>query len=461
MDVHVAAVGAAAGALRLQRSDVAVAWGARGGRGSVAVTAADEDALTLAWDAATRALAVTGLSPSSVDGLWWGTTSPPFADGPSHAYLAAALGLPEYAGGALLTGSPHAGMDALLGAWDAVAAGSARTALVVASEAPSPGLGSAHERAAGAGAAALLLTVRPGPAKLMHRRTQARPVLDRYRGSAERDVRDLYDARLAREQILAPQIGAIIDAMEACGDVTTWSLADLDGRTAAALAAQRDAPDAAAGVVALVGETGTAGPLLGALGALGTVGTVAPIAYGGGRATGVSIVVREPVPGAGAIGDALAGGRMVTYPEALRARGVLTASGDPVPMGVPPTSAAFVRGNGELLAFLGARCIDCGVISTPPSLHPTCINCGGAKLEPVPLARTGTVHTFVVNQAMPPPFVAPLPIAIVDLDDGARVKVQVVGDGSDLAVGCQVRMVLRRYALERGAPVYGFKAEVA
>jgi hypothetical protein len=35
---------------------------------------------------------------------------------------------------------------------------------------------------------------------------------------------------------------------------------------------------------------------------------------------------------------------------------------------------------------------------------------------------------------------------------------QVVGDGSDLEVGTGVELVLRRYALERGSPVYGFKA---
>jgi uncharacterized OB-fold protein len=111
-----------------------------------------------------------------------------------------------------------------------------------------------------------------------------------------------------------------------------------------------------------------------------------------------------------------------------------------------------------MLGLLGARCADCGTISTPPSIHPTCVSCGGTKLEPVALARRGTVHTFVVNQTMPAPFVAPLPIAVVDLDDGARVMLQVVGDGSGLEIGAPVELVLRRYAYERGVPVYGFKA---
>ena len=128
-------------------------------------------------------------------------------------------------------------------------------------------------------------------------------------------------------------------------------------------------------------------------------------------------------------------------------------------MGVPPESALFVRGADEMLGLLAGRCVDCGTISTPPSIHPTCINCGGPKLEPVQLARRGTVQTYVINHTMPAPFVAPLPIAVLDMEDGARLMLQVIGDGSDLSIGTPVQLVLRKYAHERGVPVYGFKAQ--
>jgi len=77
----------------------------------------------------------------------------------------------------------------------------------------------------------------------------------------------------------------------------------------------------------------------------------------------------------------------------------------------------------------------------------------------VALARHGRVHTFVVNQTMPAPFVAPLPIVVLDMDDGARLMLQAIGDGSDIEIGRQVVLVLRKYAHERGVPVYGFKAQ--
>jgi uncharacterized OB-fold protein len=235
------------------------------------------------------------------------------------------------------------------------------------------------------------------------------------------------------------------------------------------------APLVSAPVFAALGDTGAAAGVLGlihacAAGASGTgstsgtstgvggSGLFGTIGYGGGRATSIVVEAQRAVPGAVSV-DRLGTGRRVTYPEALRARGQLEPMEDPIPMGVPPGGAAFVRGNPEMLGLFGAHCRVCGTISTPPSIHPTCINCGASQLDVVALARRGRVQTFVVNQTMPPPFQAPLPLVILDLDDGARLMVQgSPADAPDLAVGDEVTLSLRRYALERGVPVYGYKA---
>ncbi len=459
--VRILSAGAATPALRLAGADVDAAWGRLAGRGRAAVCAPDEDVLTLAVEAATRALDAAGLDPVSIDGVWWGTSRPPFAEGPSHAVLAAAVGLSSRSGGALLSGSTHAGMEALLAAADAVAAGSAQVTLVVASDAMRPGLGTAFESRAGAGAAAVVLAAEGGTASLSARVTRTRPLLDRYRADGEATTRDLYDPRLFREEVFLPAVREVGEQLAAL-DVREWSLPDPDGRLGAVLARQLGggAPVSAA-VFAALGDTGAAAALLGGLGALDAAGIVALVGFGGGRATGVAVTVDAPVAGASTVAHALAGGRATTYPEVLRARGELVASGEIVPMGVPPGSASFVRGAEEMLGLLGARCADCGTINTPPSIHPACIACGATKFEVVSLARRGVVHTFVVNQTMPAPFVAPLPIAVIDLVDGARVMLQVIGDGDDLRIGSEVELVLRRYAYERGVPVYGFKARAA
>jgi hydroxymethylglutaryl-CoA synthase len=458
MTVRVLGVGAATPSLRLAASEVGAAWG-RGGRGQFAVCAPDEDTLTLAWEAATRALLAAGVEPPAVDGLYWGTSRPPFAEGPSYAFLASALGCGSSVTGALHAGSAHAGMEALGAGVDAVAAGTVRIALVIASDAVRPGPGTGFEARCGAGAAAFVVSAQGGGTATMGTRvSRTRPFLDRYRGDGEIDNRDLYDGRLFREEIFLPVVSDVVGELEPEG-VRAWSLPDPDGRLGATVAKRAGATVVpSADVYTAAGDTGAAAALFGGALALDTEGVVAIVGTGGGRTTGVIVHVEAPVAGAAAVADAFEGGRAASYAEVLRARGQLNPVGETIPMGVPPESAMFVRGADEMLGLLGGRCVDCGTISTPPSIHPHCINCGGPKLEPVALARTGVIHTFVVNQTMPAPFVAPLPIAVLDMDDGARLMLQAIGDGSDIEIGRSVELVLRKYAHERGVPVYGFKA---
>lgn len=458
-DVSIVGVGAALPELRLPAADVAAAWGRGGGRGQVAVCAADEDPLTLAWTAAVDALDAAGLAPGDVDGLWWGTTRAPFAEGPSWVHLAATLRLGDHAAGALLTGSTLAGRDALTAACDAVASGAAANALVIVSEALRPGPGTALETAGGAGAVAVVLRPDAGPARLAHRVHAWQPALDRYRGDLESDTRDVYDGRLFREEVFLP-LG--IEAVRRLGvdpGSTRWSLPDPDGRLGSALARKVGATAVvSAEVRKAVGDLGAAAFLAGAVPALLEPGPVATLAIGDGRAAGFVLDVTAPVPGAERAAAALAApGRPTTYASVLRSRAQLVPNGERVEMAVPPGSAMFVRDNEAILGLIGGRCIDCATVAFPPSVHPTCLTCGGDKFDPAPLGRTGTVQTFVVNQTMPAPFVAPLPLVCVDLDDGTRVMFQGIGDGTDLAIGGPVELVLRRYTVERGVPVYGWK----
>lgn len=473
--VAVLGVGAAAPSLRLAASDVAGAWGSGGGRGTVAVCDSDEDTLTLAWQAAVRALEAAGVEATALSGLWWGTTRPPFAEGPSHAFLSTALGLDAGATGMLCAGSPHAGMEALLAAWDALAAGHARIALVIASDALVPGAGTAGESTTGAGAAAFVLgALDPAgssgngsgaPARLVARATRVMAAVDRYRGDAERATGDVYDGRLFREEVFVPLLaaaGRALGAGEQGGPGVGWAIADPDGKLAPAVAKRLGGALVSSTIQATLGDTASAAALLGAIQGCADAeppAVVGLIAYGGGRATAVSLEVGRAVPGAGDVVATVGDGRRVSYVQAIRARGQLEPMSDPIPMGVPPAGAAFVRGNVEMLAFEGARCRTCGVISTPPSIHPRCTGCGGGELDVVRLARAGKVQTFVVNQTMPPPFQAPLPMVVIDLDDGARIMVQGSSvDADDLAIDDRVTLALRLYATERGIPVYGYKA---
>lgn len=470
MQVCISGVGVGIPSHRLSVADINAAWSRKGGRGQIAICGPDEDALTLAWSAANTAIAASGFDSDQIDGLWWGTTRPPFAEGPNHSILGATLSLRSNAVGCLTTGSHHAGIDALFAAADAVAAGTVRTAVVVMSDAQRPGVGTTFEARCGAGAAAVVLVAEsdaaPGSAVLGARTTYALPLLDRYRGDAESDTRDLYDGRLFREEMFLPIVGHVAEQIATVEpSLSAWSLPDPDGRLAGTIAKSVNAigdAHASAASYAALGDTGAAAVLVGAIGAFAATsgGTTALVAYGGGRASAVSITATAPLAGASSALIAIhAAGTPASYTRMLRNRTQLVSNGETIPMGVPPESALFARGALEMLQMLGGRCVDCGTINTPPSIHPHCIACGGGKMEAVELAREGTVHTYVINYTMPAPFEAPLPIAVIDLDDGSRIMLQVADDGSNVEIGARMRLVLRKYAHERGAPVYGFKAQ--
>lgn len=469
LPLGVLAVGAAVPCARLDVAEVVAAWGASAPfqsrnqpSATLAVCGSDEDSLTLAWHAGTAALEAGGLAGSDLGGVWWGCARPPFAEGPSWSYLVTALGAGEATVGGLLSGSVHAGADALGAAWHAVASKAVGASLVVVSDALTPGLGTVAERTTGAGSVALLVGPVGDECPVTVRRfsVASRPLLDRYRGDSQSTTRDPYDFRLYREQELIPLVRAALASFGRVASAARWSVPDPDGKLgrviARAIGAEYLSSD---GLQRRIGDTGSASMLLGALDALQEPGPLMVVAAGGGRASMWEFWVEGALPGVtAAIQQRDQPGHLVGYPYVLRSRGQLVPHSDPVAMGVPPGSAAFVRGNEEILGLLGRRCRKCGYIAVPPSVHPVCPSCGNSEAETVRLARAGRIHTFVVNQTMPPPFEAPLPLCVVDLDDGARVMLQgVAEDAPELAIGDRVTVELRRYATERNAPVYGFK----
>ena len=59
--------------------------------------------------------------------------------------------------------------------------------------------------------------------------SHSRPLVDRYRGDGEVDNRDLYDARLFREEMFLPSVETVAGQL-AAQTIREWSLPDPDGR---------------------------------------------------------------------------------------------------------------------------------------------------------------------------------------------------------------------------------------
>src|ERR1700682_4584311 len=121
----ITAFGAYLPRLRLQRKAMAAAnaWANPGivaqGKGERTMANWDEDAVTMAVEAARDALPVASdpiKSRHFVDALYFASTTMPFADRQNAGIVASALSLPEEIHSIDITGSQRAGVSALIAA---------------------------------------------------------------------------------------------------------------------------------------------------------------------------------------------------------------------------------------------------------------------------------------------------------------------------------------------------------
>ena len=140
---------------RVSREEFYKAWGGFPIPGEKAVASYDEDAVTMAWDAANDCLA--GADPKKIDGLFFGTTCSPYKEKQSSSIIATALDMKEAIRTADFTNSLRCGTSALMAAVDAVKAGSVKNMLVVAADCRMGAPAGQGESMYGDGSACLLL----------------------------------------------------------------------------------------------------------------------------------------------------------------------------------------------------------------------------------------------------------------------------------------------------------------
>jgi hydroxymethylglutaryl-CoA synthase len=137
--------------LRLSRKLIPKA----GAAGERAVANYDEDSITMGVAAAMDCL--VGTDGSKVDRLYFASTSMPYVEKQSANIIAMAAALPQQIKTMDVADSLRAGTNAMSAALDAVKSGSAKQALVVASECRPSIPGSDGEQSFGDGAAALMI----------------------------------------------------------------------------------------------------------------------------------------------------------------------------------------------------------------------------------------------------------------------------------------------------------------
>jgi len=226
-DFGITGYGAYIPRLRIERGIIAAAhqWMAPGlksqAKGSRAFCSWDEDALTMAVEAARDAL--TGSSPDGLKGIYLASTTLPYADLQCSSLVAAAISAPRNIAGADIGNSQRAGTSGLLQALKA-----REDALFIASDNPLGKPASAQEISYGAGAAAFTLGSNGVIAKLLGSASVTDNFVDHFRATGEkyeyfweeRWVRDEGYAKLAPAAIKA----ALEDAGLGINQITHFAM---------------------------------------------------------------------------------------------------------------------------------------------------------------------------------------------------------------------------------------------
>ncbi|NKB21326.1 MAG: hypothetical protein GKS01_12600 [Alphaproteobacteria bacterium] len=211
--VGIESYGAALPSLRLPASAYVDAWGACAARGlkQKAFCAYDEDAVTLGVNAARLAL---DRLPSDVEigAVFFGVTTPPYEEKPSAATLPTALFDNAVMRVTEITGSPQAGVQALVSAIEFCLAGKGRHALAVAADAPMGPADASYEHALGAAAAAFVVGPNGAVAQFEESFSVTRETFgSRFRRHGEDSLSDL-ELR-TRDNLASTQaLGAVLSA---------------------------------------------------------------------------------------------------------------------------------------------------------------------------------------------------------------------------------------------------------
>jgi len=443
--------------LRLARAKIAaaMAWLSPPSRTSPAGARAignwDEDALTLAVEAARRCLGAPPFPPPQA-AIFCSTTAP-FADRDDAGLAAAALDLPESTRTSNASGSLRAATSALVGELRA-----ARTepVLLLASDTRLARPGSAQEMSYGDAAAALLLGPSgPGTlATVLCAHGVSSDFVDHYRMSGQRFDYAL-EERWARDESLLKLLPRAIEdllgrAQVRAQDVTHLALpvAGVSARRLAELTslghARRDAT-----VLEHCGDAGVAQPFLLLLAALeaSSPGDLIVLAGIGQGADVLLLRAEEGVRGLQALSTALASGREEpSYVRYLSHRHLLDVDfGMRAERDERTAHTVAWRKRDMVTAFKGGRCSRCGTVQFPRTR--VCVNpeCRATDTQtPHRLAdSSGTVKTFTEDwqaYSVRPPCV----YGNVQFAEGGNLLMEFTDlEAGELKVGDPVRFVFR------------------
>lgn len=434
---------------RLDRARIGEALGTLGGKGTRAVASYDEDATSMAVEAA-RPIASRG----GFDQLLFATADPPYLDKTNATAVHAALGLPEEVAAYDFCGSVRSGTGAMRAG---VTAGST---LVVLSDVRTGLAGGGDEQAGGDGAAAFLFGDDDVIAQRLGGASATAEFLDRWRIPGE-PASHQWEERFGEVAYVPLAQAALTDALKRAGltEVDHLIVTGVHPRAARRLGATVD------DLTSAIGNTGTAHRgivLADVLDRAAPGQTIALLTLADGADCSIlrttdalatyqrKTTVREQIE---------AGNTDLDYPTFLTWRGQLHREPPRRPDPTAPSAPPSFRREHWKFGFEGSRCESCGTRHLPPAR--VCVKCQAVdQMAPERLADVpGTIATFTIDRlafSLSPPTV----VAVVDFDGGGRFQCELTDvDPATVKIGNRVEMTFRRIFTSGGVHNYFWKAK--
>lgn len=426
----------------------------------------DEDAVTMAVTAAVNCL--RGFDREQVDGVMFACTTYPFEEKQGAALLARALDLPRAVRTADFSGSLRAGTGALRAAADAVAAGTARRVLVVASDCRMGAPGSGLEMNFGDGAVAFLVGSAEPAATLDASHAVADEIVDVWRAAGDPFVHSWED-RFVVQEGYAPGIvegvrGLLASTDGNLGDFAKVALYAPDKRShATAVRKLQLPPDRVQDpLFGRLGNTGCSFSLLQLAHALETAaaGDRLLVASYGDGSEALALTVTEHLEKLDArrgVGWHLERRRGVrSYDRYLKARS-LQSTEYAAPKDAGLSATIHFRERDEDTSLVGQKCRSCSAVQFPNQR--VCETCFAKdEFERYRLSdRVGKVLTYTFDFFFPTPD-PPTVVTICEID-GARVHLQLVNVvPEEVQLDMPVEFEFRRIHQSGGRPNYYWKA---
>ena len=462
--------------LRINRKTIASAMGwfnTAALPGEKAVANYDEDSLTMAEAAGMDCL--NNFEREKVEGLYFATTTSPHKERQDAGVLATALDLRSDIRTADFTNSLKAGTSALLSAYDAIKAGSARSIMLCASDCRLGKLGSPQELSFGDGAAALLLGDSEVIASLEGFYSVSYDFMDHWMAEGDKFDR-VWEDRFVRDEGYTKFIPeAISGLLKKYGlgskDIAKVVYPSLYLREHAAIGKKLgfEPQQIQQEMLTTVGDTGVAFPLMMFVAALDDAkpgDKILLASYGNGSDVLLFQVTQEigKMRDRKGVKKHLALKKELTnYEKYVTFRNIVPIEkgirGDEIPI---PQNSALWRDRKAVLALCGSRCKRCGTPQFPPQRVCVKPDCGATdEMEDYRFSDkkchlftyTGDSLAFTVN----PPAI----YGMMDFDGGGRYWFDLTDcDLDSLKVGMPLQMTFRRkyFNEARGFPFYFWKA---